>query len=48
MNASLKEADAAEAAAIKTYDELIAAKTKEVEILTAQMRRSQCASVILV
>merc|ERR1719201_2170984 len=37
MTASLKEAEANEAEAIKTYDELIAAKTKEVEVLTASI-----------
>merc|ERR1719235_1872043 len=35
MTASLNEAKAAEAAAIKAYDELMAAKTKEVNALTA-------------
>merc|ERR1719444_241200 len=41
MTKSLDEATAAENAAIKAYDELIAAKTKEVDALTAQIEEEQ-------
>merc|ERR1719499_2222055 len=41
MDKSLDEATAAENAAIKAYDELIAAKTKEVDALTAQIEEEQ-------
>merc|ERR1719499_2109031 len=41
MDKSLDEATAAENAAIKAYDALIAAKTKEVEALTAQIEEEQ-------
>merc|ERR1719146_65676 len=37
MNAELAEATSAENTAIKTYDELMAAKTKEVDALTASI-----------
>merc|ERR1719400_2058532 len=41
MTKSLGEATATEEAAIKTHEALIAAKTKEVEALTAQIEKEQ-------
>jgi len=41
MSKSLDEATATEAAAVKSYDELVAAKTKEVDALTAIIEKEQ-------